>query len=672
MTNWGANVGRSGARSFASRWLVALCVVAALAPLAGCSDEEGSDSFASVSEGQLLVTPDVVTFSGTPIGQTASERITLINVGEGPLTISEASLSTSNREFGLGEVSFPIVLQPGDERVIDVTYTPTDCNQDRGSIVVVSNDRQYSEDGGRLNVPLQPQPLTGQVRINPNPVDFGRVPAGTCRAVEVSAVNSGTCALTIGDLFIAGSADFEFTDTVDGTAVPSEPELPFTLEPSETRAFEITYCPENDGFDEANMVVRSDDAANRTMDVPLLANGDQACIIVSDEDGVNFGQRFIGETHPKTITITNCSQSEDLIVSGIGLSEHFETLGYERFSMTDLPELPLTLAAQDSYSFILNYTPILYTPADRPSECDDEEGCELSDAAMLTVTSNDEVKSPLEIEVFGIGTNNHCPVAVGRMRVQGGSNPWDVQLDAIPLQTLEFDGRNSTDSEGPIAQYVWEVERRPDGSTARFNPGPNVANPTFFLDLAGEYRFRLRVFDEQGVESCDSAELLAIVTPDEAIHVQLVWTTDGDPNALDDNGTDVDLHFLHPNGDWGSRDWDCHWQARSPNWGSTSTDEDDPSLDIDDTGGWGPENINLNQPEGTAVAPIVYQVGVFYFSDHGFGPSDSTVRIYLDGIERFALTFPNLENRQFWHVANIEWPTREIERIHRLYPSGFP
>jgi len=43
-----------------------------------------------------------------------------------------------------------------------------------------------------------------------------------------------------------------------------------------------------------------------------------------------------------------------------------------------------------------------------------------------------------------------------------------------------------------------------------------------------------------------------------------------------------------------------------------------------------------------------------------------------DGTERFAVTFDDLEDRQFWHVAKIRWPTRDIERIHRLHPGGFP
>jgi len=653
---------------------VAFASLALTLVIAACGDEEGdgSGSFASVSEADIFVNPPVLTFDGTEIGASVTQFVSIANIGEGDLVVSDISLNTRSSEFALVGVELPFTLGQNQERIVEVTYTPVDCENDGGALAITSNDR----DDAVVELPLQPQPLTGQVSVFPNPVDFGRVPSGTSKTIEVEVANSGTCSLVINDLFLTGSFDFRFTEGTGDDIVDVEPELPFTLEPAASELFQMTYSPSNDGFDEATLIVRSDDAANRTVDVPVLANGDQACIVVSDEEGIDFGQRFIGETHPKTVTITNCSQREDLLVSGIELFEHFEILGHERYTLADTPELPATIIPQESESFILNYNPIGYTPENR-DDCDNPEGCELPDAAILEILSNDEVKSPLEIEVRGIGTDNHCPTAVARARVQGSSTPWDVAIDTIPLNTLEFDGRNSTDSEGEIASYQWEITDRPVGSVATLVPNATVPNPTFFLDLAGEFRFSLRVFDESGVESCDTAEVLVVVTPDEAIHVQLVWTTDGDPNQLDTGagtGSDVDLHFVHPNagGTWDAAPWDCHWKNKVPNWGESGSAEDDPSLDIDDTDGWGPENINLDQPEGTAAAPVCYSVGAFYFSDHDYGPSDVTTRIFLDGVERFALTFPGLEDRQFWDVARVCWPTRDIERIHRLYPSGFP
>lgn len=657
------------------RRLSVLSVLAMMAALAGCGDDGGGDSFGTVSLGLLQVTPTVLAFDASQIDADSVQFLTVQNVGEGPLTIAGMDLETRSSEFRIQGVDFPLVLTPGDSRVIEVIYTPADCRTDRGNLVIRSNDPETPQ----LAIPLQPQELTGQVRVHPNPIDFGRVPSGSEKTLTVTLTNAGTCALTANDLFLTGSFDFFFTQpTGEGEAlehVQFDPTLPITLETGESTTFDVTYRPTNDGFDDATLIVRSDDARNRSVDVPVVANGDQACITVTDEDGIDYGQRFIGEDHAKTITITNCSQREDLLVSNVELLEHPDEGGFDRYALTDVPDLtePLMLPPQESTSTILTYSPILYTP-DNHEDCDDVEGCEITDGAMFLVESNDEVKSPLEIEVRGVGTNNHCPVAVARARVQG-TDFWDTQLDGIPLQTIEFDGRASSDAEGTIASYQWEITERPDGSTAGMTPNSSVPNPTFFIDLAGTFRFTLRVFDESGVESCDSAEILVVSTPDEHIHIQIVWQTPGDPNEMDTGGgtgSDIDLHFMHPNGDWDTSPWDCHWKNKTPNWGDSTSRDDDPSLDIDDTDGAGPENINLNNPEGTSAVPVTYKVGAFYFSDHDYGIANVTTRIFLDGTLQAERRFMGLADREFWDVARITWPTRDVEATHVHYPSGFP
>ena len=154
------------------------------------------------------------------------------------------------------------------------------------------------------------------------------------------------------------------------------------------------------------------------------------------------------------------------------------------------------------------------------------------------------------------------------------------------------------------------------------------------------------------------------------IWIRMTWDTPGDPDPNDTGagtGSDVGLHFLHPNGTWDVSPWDCHWKNKVPNWGDSESNEDDPRLDIDDTDGWGPENITLRIPEG-----VTYKVGAFYFSDHNYGPSDVTMEIFIDGEIALSHTIFGFANRQFWEAATITWPSREVELVNTLYPSGFP
>lgn len=636
---------------------------------AGDTAQDGDTWTAGSSE--IQITPDALAFPALGIGVTSSQYLAISNVGTGTLVIDEISIESSSSEFSLQPVDFPIQLEYLQERVIQVDYLPADCLIDTGNLLIQSND----PDTATVEVLLLAQALAGRIGANPTPVDFGRVPVGSTKTVTARIENSGSCVLTVNDLFLTGSFDFYFTDSDGAVFVP---DLPITIDGAGYEEIDITYHPEADGFDEATFIIRSDDAYTRTLEVPVTANTDQACIVVTGEDGIDFGARFISETHNKAVTITNCSQGQDLEVDAITLGVHGELVGQERFQLGNLPDLtsPLVLGPGETSSLTLSYSPILYTVATHPDLCTSDP-CEVADGATLTITSNDEAKSPLVVDVRGVGTDNHCPVAIARARVRGDT-VWNTLINTNPLAVLEFDGSQSDDSEGPIQSFQWEIADAPEDSVAIFEPSANVENPSFFLDLAGQYIFRLRVFDGEGDESCDSAEIFAFAEPTEAIHIQLVWETAEDLNRTDTGagrGSDVDLHFLHPDGEWDNQDGnhgDCHWKDREPNWGDISSSSDNPSLDRDDTDGWGPEAISLDEPEGTEDDPFLYSVGVFYFSDHDYGPSDITVRIFIGGVQRFELTRVGLLDRQFVDVARIEWPSEEITRVDILYPAGFP
>ena len=166
------------------------------------------------------------------------------------------------------------------------------------------------------------------------------------------------------------------------------------------------------------------------------------------------------------------------------------------------------------------------------------------------------------------------------------------------------------------------------------------------------------------------------VVPEDAIHVELTWHTAADANEQDtgpDAGSDLDLHLGHAyakqadvDGDgapdpWFSNPFDAFWFNPGPNWGGWASSADDPRLDLDDTDGAGPENMNLGAPEGTTQQPVAYDVGVHYWHDHGFGPSTATVRIWIDGVLVAMLGPQPMQPLDMWHVARIWWPNKQVD-----------
>jgi len=110
---------------------------------------------------------------------------------------------------------------------------------------------------------------------------------------------------------------------------------------------------------------------------------------------------------------------------------------------------------------------------------------------------------------------------------------------------------------------------------------------------------------------------------------------------------------------WFNDPFDCYWFNPNPNWGSLSpAEDDDPSLTRDDTDGTGPELVAMFEPAAGS-----YRVGVHYWTDHGFGLSDATIRIYILGELTWEKTLLNMKELDLWSAALIHWPEGTVESI---------
>lgn len=96
-------------------------------------------------------------------------------------------------------------------------------------------------------------------------------------------------------------------------------------------------------------------------------------------------------------------------------------------------------------------------------------------------------------------------------------------------------------------------------------------------------------------------------------HVRITW---------DKDNTDVDLHFS-----W--KGSDCYFGNPRPQWVSSATS---PTLDVDDTNGFGPENITIDALPGSGT----YRIWVDYWSDHEKGPTTVYATITKEGQSIFS------------------------------------
>jgi hypothetical protein len=87
--------------------------------------------------------------------------------------------------------------------------------------------------------------------------------------------------------------------------------------------------------------------------------------------------------------------------------------------------------------------------------------------------------------------------------------------DAGPDQTVDIgdtvrlDGSGSSDSDGDPLSYSWSFISRPVGSEAALSD-PNIVNPIFVADVAGDYVLELAVDDGRGGTDSDQMKVTAI------------------------------------------------------------------------------------------------------------------------------------------------------------------
>jgi hypothetical protein len=288
---------------------------------------------------------------------------------------------------------------------------------------------------------------------------------------------------------------------------------------------------------------------------------------------------------------------------------------------------------------------------------------------VLHIESDDEVRPKVEVELAAGVTERGCPTAIIDATVPQRSNAAvadpEAVLRAVPLDDVVLNASASFDDHGAVEQFRWSLVVKPVDSQARLATNEGQLSG-LWLDLAGTYVVDLEVENEEGASSCQPARLTIESVANEDIHLQLVWDTPDDPDQSDSSGSDIDLHFLNPQGRWNERPFDCFWQNMEPDW-ATPEASDNPSLDIDDVDGWGPENINLDNPEDG----VNYGVGVHYFADHGYSVSFVTVRIYVDGVLRSEFLRRRMSDQNFWYVADLRWPTGDVEEIDTIHTS-FP
>jgi hypothetical protein len=651
---------------------LAAMVWASLA-LAACGEEDGTlDRTAFL---RYNVNPEIITFNTATLGQPEVRPFNIQNVSDDDAVVKITGLRVEPASADF-KIECPTGLAfdlPGNALAqCTLTFTPSSVGGQDATLVIDSNVRREFAP----NIQITTQGLQQQIESVPSTVRFTARGGQTDQRL-VKIRNVGSSPLVVTGFTVEGQADLFLAEYDTDFYGEVSQDNPLTLMPHDddiapgTPAYRnnewqifVTYSPQITGDDRAELKITNDTPGAEVYTVPLQASSNAPCILVTEGTRIDFGNSRIGGLNSKSINIQNCGNDtleitqiepgDDAATLGdVGNPAHFliDTGDTRPIDNAGVLEAPIAIAPGQTDSFLLGYAP----DAEEPN------------TGQVYLVNNDSQNPRLELQLFGRGVTNECPTAIARATIRGVAVPPAAQVEAAPLQYLILDGSDSNDQDGAVVDWQWEITQRPDGSVAELesveNEPPDPSRRELFLDLAGTYRISMTAFDEDGAPSCEDAEVLVVVTPEERVHIQLVWNNPEDPNAGDLSGSDIDLHFLKmPIGRWFEQPYDTYFQNRTPSWDL----QEEPSLDIDDTDGAGPENINMDDPEPCTW----YAVGAHYWRQQ-FGTAYVTVRIFIDGGLRYeSPNHPLRTTNEWWDVARIHWPTGEIFEINETIPTA--
>ncbi|MBM3325473.1 MAG: choice-of-anchor D domain-containing protein, partial [Calditrichaeota bacterium] len=197
-------------------------------------------------------------FRIVPVGSRRDWTLTIRNIGE--LELQVERIESSAEVFTTNFPDEPVVIEPGGEVPIIVSFLPSDALDYQGSITIISND----PDEGELTVALTGRGIEAgppRIALSDETYDFGEVFLGLTSTWQFSIENQGGSDLTI-DRVVSDNNNF-IVDNPEGTVILT----------GEMITVGITFRPIVEGNIRGIISVYSDDPNNETAELRVSGMG---------------------------------------------------------------------------------------------------------------------------------------------------------------------------------------------------------------------------------------------------------------------------------------------------------------------------------------------------------------------------------------------------------------
>ena len=283
----------------------------------------------AASVGALAATTSPLSFGNVTVNQSKTLSETVTNNGGSTVTVSQVSATGTG--YSVSGVTVPFTLAAGASKSFNVVFAPTTAGSPTGTLTVTSDASNPS-----LTVSLSGTAVSqGTISANPTSLSFGSVQVGNNSTKSEVLSNTGGSAITVSQVTVSGTGY-----GISGVTVP------FTINAGQSFTFSVSFTPQAAGSPTGSVSVVSN-ASNTLPAISLSGTGTAVGTFGVSPTSFGFGSVIVGQSKNMTATLSATSASVTVSSASVSSAE-FKLSG---------PALPLTIAAGQTATFTLTFTP---------------------------------------------------------------------------------------------------------------------------------------------------------------------------------------------------------------------------------------------------------------------------------------------------------------------------
>ena len=178
---------------------------------------------------EIGVTPTEIDFDNILVGNRDTAEVRIENTGTSTLNVEPLVVSGDTDAFTVDETPGPFILEPGEDVVVIVSFTPSQAGETNAALTINSNANETPE----AEVDLRGEGLAALIDVQPSSLDFDPQEIGQSQTLSIDISNNGTLELDLTNVSI------DEPSFVLGA-------VPASVAPGATETIEVTFTPDRD------------------------------------------------------------------------------------------------------------------------------------------------------------------------------------------------------------------------------------------------------------------------------------------------------------------------------------------------------------------------------------------------------------------------------------------